>query len=669
MMQRRVYFPFSAIVGMDKAKLALLAVAVDPTIGGVLLSGDKGTGKSTLVRALANVLPEIPVVRGCPFNCNPFNPLEMCDYHYEAWCRGDKLEVEYRKMRVVDLPLNITPDRLVGSIDVERTLREGRVVFKPGLLAEANRNILYIDEVNLLEDYIADLLLDAAASGWNIVEREGISFRHPSRFILVGSMNPEEGELRPQLLDRFGLYVDVSAMMSVDDRVEIVRRVEEFHRDPISFMRKYEAQEKEICEKVKRAREILPDIVLEEDLLRLIVDTVIKLGIRTHRAEIVIAKTAKAIAALEGRRKVTLEDVKRAMELALPHRVKLNPFETPPKKLSETLKQIFGEGVESTSHDAKREKFRNVAQREQLTSSTLGTREELDEAKEETSTGSSRGSNSIVDRALPEPPRRVSVSGLRPKQDTSENKIGPMSRTSRVRGKTAIAAQRGAIVDAITPVKREELSDVDLYATVRCAAARKPSLPLCVSSEDVKVRVRRPPRPHLHIIVLDTSGSMYARTKLEVASDLVNSIIRRSYVEKTLLSLIVTRGLESKIAVEPTRSHLRLLETLREVEIGGSTPLSDGLYKAYLLARRFLRKHRNGAVIVHVVTDGKANVFLGDSIDSDLKLLYDLYVKTNIKVKLYLVHPRYSLDITSVRDKLCSWVEHLGGEIYRYYIS
>ncbi len=323
----RPVFPFPAIVGQEKAKLALLIAAVNPAVGGVLLRGDKGTGKTTMVRALADVLPEVKVVADCPFSCDPDDPRYMCDRCYERYRRGEELPISYRKMRVIDLPLSITVERLVGTINVEKFLREGVVEFKPGILAEANRNILYIDEVNLLDDYIVDTLLDVAASGWNIVEREGVSVRHPARFILVGSMNPEEGDLRPQILDRFGLVVDVEAPMDPDVRAEIVRRVEEWQEDPVGFYRKYLPEIERLREKIAHARELLPKVQIDDDVLQILTKTVVELGIRTSRAEITTVRAAKAIAALDGRTRVTLEDLKKAMELTLPHRLKSRPFQ------------------------------------------------------------------------------------------------------------------------------------------------------------------------------------------------------------------------------------------------------------------------------------------------------------------------------------------------------
>ncbi|MEM2351624.1 MAG: ATP-binding protein, partial [Thermoproteota archaeon] len=324
----RYVFPFTAIVGQEKMKKALLLNAINPRIGGVLIRGQKGTGKSTAVRALADLLPEIKVIEDCPFNCNPDNPLEMCDSCYERYSMGEELKWIKRKVKIVNLPLNATIDRVVGSLDIKRALKEGIKALEPGLLAEANRGILYIDEVNLLDDYIVDVLLDVAASGINIVERENISVSHPSRFILIGTMNPEEGELRPQLLDRFGLQVEVEAVTDPDLQVEIVKRVEEFESDPLGFIAKYEDKQKELRLRIENARRLLPNVQIPEDLLYEIANICSKLAV-SNRAPIVLVRTAKTIAAFSGREIVKREDIIEAIDLVLPHRMRRKPFERP----------------------------------------------------------------------------------------------------------------------------------------------------------------------------------------------------------------------------------------------------------------------------------------------------------------------------------------------------
>ncbi|MCU4139820.1 MAG: Mg-chelatase subunit ChlI [Methanophagales archaeon] len=324
---RRKILPFTAIVGQEDMKLALILNAINPAIGGVLIRGEKGTAKSTAVRALAELLPEIEVVRGCPFNCNPYDEREMCDACYERKKRGETLEVVRRKMPVVELPLGATEERVVGTLDVERAIKEGIKALEPGILADANRGILYIDEVNLLDDHVADVLLDAAAMGVNVVEREGISVAHPSKFILIGTMNPEEGELRPQLLDRFGLQVEVESIEDVEKRVEIARAVERFESDPEGFAEAFKEKQEALKARILRAKALLKSVSISDELLRYVARTCVELGIKTHRAEIVVARTAKTIAAFNGRTEVIKEDVERAMLLALPHRMRRRPFE------------------------------------------------------------------------------------------------------------------------------------------------------------------------------------------------------------------------------------------------------------------------------------------------------------------------------------------------------
>ena len=340
MQRRRLVFPFSAIVGLDKLKLAILINAINPKIGGLLIRGPKGSGKSTIVRALADILPKIRIVGYCPFNCNPQDPSNMCSKCNEKHKKGKKLSTRKKEMVVVDLPLGATEDRVVGSLDVERAIKDGIEALEPGILAEANQNILYVDEVNLLPDHIADDLLDAAATGWNTVEREGISVSHPSRFIFIGTMNPEEGELRPQLLDRFPLSVTVERITSVEDRMEVVRRNIEFEADPEGFYEESTPFQKELRSKIIEARKSLENVVIQENLLEIICKACLELNVDGLRPDIVIAKSAKTLAAFEDREEVTLDDVLVAAELTLNHRTRKGGFLEPatPQEITETFR-------------------------------------------------------------------------------------------------------------------------------------------------------------------------------------------------------------------------------------------------------------------------------------------------------------------------------------------
>src|SRR5579864_524660 len=302
-------YPFSAIVGQEEMKLALILNAIQPAIGGVLIRGEKGTAKSTAVRALAAVLPELAVVTDCPFSCPPDQPEMMC-----AACRlrleqGKPLPMAHRQMRVVDLPINASEDRVVGTLDIEHALREGRRRFEPGVLAEANRGILYVDEVNLLDDYVVDLLLDAAAMGMNIVEREGISFSHPARFILIGTMNPEEGELRPQLTDRFGLCVDIHSIQDIRQRVEIVERRERYEANPMAFLAEYATAEQELRTRIVRAAQTEQRVTVPRNIAELIARINIELDVDGHRGDIVMRRAAQTHAAYLGEKEITAKHV------------------------------------------------------------------------------------------------------------------------------------------------------------------------------------------------------------------------------------------------------------------------------------------------------------------------------------------------------------------------
>ena len=322
----RMLFPFTAMVGQEKMKRALILNAINPRIGGVLIRGQKGTAKSTAVRGLAEILPSINSAVGCRFNCNPKDIENLC-FECQDMRRTGMLRNEMRQMLVVDLPIGATEDRVVGSLDLEKVVTEGTRGFEVGILAEANRGILYVDEINLLDDYVVDALLDAAAMGMNTVEREGVSLSHPAKFIIVGSMNPEEGELRPQLLDRIALQVEVQGITDLEQRVEIIRRNNEFQQDPVSLRRRFESDQERLKSKIEQAQMLISKVETKEEDLRTIANICIAFSVDGHRADIMIERTARTNAAFEGRDSIIIEDILEAAEMVLPHRMRKRPFE------------------------------------------------------------------------------------------------------------------------------------------------------------------------------------------------------------------------------------------------------------------------------------------------------------------------------------------------------
>lgn len=340
----RAVFPFTAIVGQEEMKLALLLNVIDPKIGGVMIMGDRGTGKSTTIRALADLLPEIEVVADDPFNSDPNDPDVMSDTVRDLVAQQQEIPVAKKKVQMVDLPLGATEDRVCGTIDIEKALSQGVRAFEPGLLAKANRGILYVDEVNLLDDHLVDVLLDSAASGWNTVEREGISIRHPARFVLVGSGNPEEGELRPQLLDRFGMHAEIRTVKEPALRVEIVEQRAEFDQNPQQFLEKYQDKQQELQQKLVSAQELLPSVKMDYELRVNISSVCSELDVDGLRGDIVTNRAAKAIAALEGRTEATVDDIRRVIALCLRHRLRKDPLESIDSgyKVEKVFGRVFG---------------------------------------------------------------------------------------------------------------------------------------------------------------------------------------------------------------------------------------------------------------------------------------------------------------------------------------
>ncbi len=320
-------YPFHAIVGQDRMKLALILNIINPSLGGVLIRGEKGTAKSTAVRSLADLMPLRKQIAGCRFSCDPENADRACDECRHKIEGKEPLEIVETKMRVIDLPISATEDRVVGTLDMEEAIKKGEKKFEPGILAEANRNILYVDEINLLDDHVVDILLDSAAMGVNFIEREGISFVHPAQFTLVGTMNPEEGDIRPQLIDRFGLAVDVVGESTTAQRAEVIRRRLAFEKDPEAFKMSYEEEQERLVKGIVGAMDLLPRVTFGDQLLETAARLSMEFGVDGHRADIVMIKTAMTIAAYHKRNDATVDDLKEAASYVLPHRMRKRPFE------------------------------------------------------------------------------------------------------------------------------------------------------------------------------------------------------------------------------------------------------------------------------------------------------------------------------------------------------
>ncbi|MFC5958672.1 putative cobaltochelatase [Streptomyces pratens] len=593
-------YPFTAVVGQDDLRLALLLNAVSPQVGGVLVRGEKGTAKSTAVRALAALMPETEVVPGCRFSCDPAVPDPSCPDGPHESRPGAR-----RPTALVELPVGASEDRLVGALDIERALAEGVKAFEPGLLAGAHRGILYVDEVNLLNDHLVDLLLDAAAMGASYVEREGVSVRHAARFLLVGTMNPEEGELRPQLLDRFGLTVEVKASREPDQRVEVVRRRLAYDDAPEEFAARWAGEEAAVRQRIMAARELLPSVRLGDGALRQIAATCASFEVDGMRADIVMARTATALAAWAGRTDVLAEDVRQAALLALPHRRRRNPFDAPgldEDKLDETLEE-FGEqdeGDDDPDPGPEGGPGGGPGGQPAPEDGTLGddtsARPEAGEGGGggEPQAGPGAGERSAVRAAEPFRTKTLSVPGI------GEGAAGRRSRARTERGRTTGARRpRGA------------LTKLHLAATVQAAAphqrVRGRSGPgLVVRRDDLRQAVREGHESNLVLFVVDASGSMAARQRMSAVKGAVLSLLLDAYQRRDKVGLVTFRGTAAEVALPPTSSVDAAATRLESLPTGGRTPLSAGLLKAHDVLRVERLRDPSRRALVVVVTDGRA---------------------------------------------------------------
>ncbi|MFE4216417.1 putative cobaltochelatase [Streptomyces sp. NPDC056844] len=605
-------YPFTAIVGQDDLRLGLLLNAVSPAVGGVLVRGEKGTAKSTAVRALAALMPEVDVVAGCRFSCAPGAPDPACpDGPHETGAGVS------RPARTVELPVGASEDRLVGALDIERALSEGVKAFEPGLLADAHRGILYVDEVNLLHDHLVDLLLDAAAMGASYVEREGVSVRHAARFLLVGTMNPEEGELRPQLLDRFGLTVEVAASRETDLRVEVVRRRLAYDDDPAGFAARWADEEAALRERIVAARALLPRVVLGDGVLRQIAATCAAFEVDGMRADIVMARTATALAAWAGREEVVADDVRQAALLALPHRRRRNPFDAPgldEDKLDEALDEAAdpadGEGDDDPDPDGPGggvppqgggpDDGPATDGPDDGGTDTGGPEDNGPGApgREETGGGDTPapggGEQQPVRAGEPFRTKMLSVPGL------GEGAAGRRSRARTEHGRT-------------TGSRRPEgaLTKLHLAATVQAAAPHqrargRSGRGLVVRRDDLRQATREGREGNLVLFVVDASGSMAARQRMSAVKGAVMSLLLDAYQRRDKVGLVTFRGRDAEVALPPTSSVDAAAARLETLPTGGRTPLAAGLLKAHDVLRvERLRDPSRRALLV-VVTDGRA---------------------------------------------------------------
>jgi magnesium chelatase subunit D len=597
---KRKTIPFTSIVGQDDMKFALILNAINPRIGGVLIRGDKGTAKSTAVRALADLLEDIMVVEDCPFNCDPENPEEMCDLCFEKQ-DNNMIRAITRKTPVVDLPLGATEDRVVGSLNVERAIKEGIKALEPGILAAANRGILYIDEANLLDDHVADVLLDSAAMSVNIVEREGVSVAHPSKFILVGTMNPEEGEIRPQLLDRFGLQVSVMGIEDVDQRMQIAKMAEAFDADPDGFADGCRESQAEMKERISRARKLLRQVKMSDDLLRSVASTCIDLGVKTHRAEIVITRAAKTIAAFDGRTEVNSEDVKKAMELALAHRMRSRPFEPPTlnkDKLERSMSQHQHEH-QRQNHDPKQQK-----KQEQRP-------EEPDENQDANQAPSAKPQEQIFEIGMPIDTRAINMPR---KRDRIARR-----KTSGRRMNTLALRNRGRYLRHRMP---QDGKDIAIDATIRAAApyqrVRFGPNAIRVKGEDIREKERVGKTSAVVLFVVDASGSMGAMQRMESAKGAVLSMLVDSYQKRDKIGMVAFKGKDAEMILPPCSSVDLALRCLRDLPTGGKTPLSAGLSRGLQLLQGEIRKDSRAKPMMVLISDGRANVGMGGKIRDEL---------------------------------------------------
>jgi len=633
-------FPFSAIVGQELLKKGLLSNAVDPSIGGVLIRGEKGTGKTTAVRAFAAVLPPKRVVSGCRFGCYEGSPLCLeCSIRKD---RGESLAFELRPVEVVDLPLNASEDRVVGSLDLEAALRTGEKKFELGVLGKSHGNVLYIDEVNLLDDHVVDVLLDVAISGVNVVMREGVTYRHPSRFILVGTMNPEEGELRPQLLDRFGLCVEVTGEKDLSLRRQIVERVLLFEADDEEFRQRWTKEDETLQREVEKARGALHGVRLEDRIVRTVTEIVAGLGVAGHRGDLAILKTARALAALRGADVLSAADLKDAIRLALPHRIPRTGVNERKARYAERLLSWAFPG------EMEEEEERGIVP---LPESPHGLKRGgvifrvpalSDQEKEAQAISQSmerrRRSEAAAARKVPPPTCGdpdcdycqgfVEANIIEPSAPFEVRKIAvprgrKLSDAAGKRSRAKTAGSRGRYVRSGPWRKGRDVAlDATLFAAVASGHVDLETRRVHVGFTDLRGKRRERKVGNLILVVLDASASMETQRRMVATKGAVLSLLRDAYVKRDRVGLISFKDSVAEVVVPPTGSATLAAMQLTWLASGGTTPLSIGLFAAVKTLETEQVRDPSRKPLLVLITDGRANVayFGGEPFDEAVRI-------------------------------------------------
>lgn len=669
--QRPVY-PFTAIVGQERLKRALILNAVNSRVGGVLIRGEKGTAKSTAVRGLAKLLPLITVVQDCPYSCDPSAPATHCAQCGQRAAVGE-LPTYMRPTRVVELPVSASEDRVVGSLDLEHAITEGVRRFEPGLLAQVNRGLLYVDEANLLDDHLVDLLLDAAAMGVNTVEREGVSISHPARFILVGTMNPEEGELRPQLLDRFGLAVEVMGLLDVPARVAVIERRMGYEADPAAFITAWAPQEAALADRIQSARALLSTVRIDYSDMAAVASLCIELGVDGHRADLTILETARTHAAWSGRSILSAEDIRLAAELALPHRMRRQPFgevKVDEQRIADILQRNgkSAEAAQGIEEKKKLEPGNDEQSGEQGGDDEAGGGGSVAPMPQAGAADSSQSADNGEGGASFEAESIFQTRRLETTADRAQRQAAgkrSRTRTTRKQGRYITSKWAAKVTDLAFDATLREAAmyqrrrRAEQDASGEVSQRRRPKVLLKRSDLRQKVRVRR--TRNAVCFVVDASWSMAAEERMQATKNAVLSLLRDAYQRRDRVGLVSFQRDYARVLLPLTNSVELAQRRLQSMPTGGKTPLARGMLTAYELLDRARRQDDEIVPLMVLLTDGQANVSISQMPpQQEAYAIADLIAAHDVQsIVIDTEHPNFERGLSR------QLAEHLKGRYYR----